>query len=328
MRKRRNSISKAKSYKEIGEFWDTHDLDDYWEQTRPVEFEIDIQSEAVYPHKKKDSLLLKNHFDAVENQLLATSQVSANSGHTLHKGTPREAFIKTFLKKHLSEKLEIGTGEIIDCNSTSGQKRNQIDVVIYKREYPKLDFGGGISGFLAESVVATIEVKSKLTESEIKKAVNTAQTVKRLNQSFLGGGWSRGWEPPAILNFVVAYQGPAKMKTVHAWITRAYKSESIQYPVLEPSGSQRVKVASPALDAIFVLGKGFILFDNLPLSFITDQQRKTQPDLRWTITEISHGSLLMLFLILSQAIVGTWNRVFDPYRYVSGFQIDNLTYMP
>jgi len=34
--------------KKIGEFWDTHDLADYWEQTHPVEFELDIQSEVTY----------------------------------------------------------------------------------------------------------------------------------------------------------------------------------------------------------------------------------------------------------------------------------------
>lgn len=44
----KSSISKARSYKEIGEFWDTHDLGDYWEQTHPVDFEIDIQSEVTY----------------------------------------------------------------------------------------------------------------------------------------------------------------------------------------------------------------------------------------------------------------------------------------
>jgi len=44
----RSSISQARSYREIGDFWDTHDLADYWEQTRPVEFELDIQSEVTY----------------------------------------------------------------------------------------------------------------------------------------------------------------------------------------------------------------------------------------------------------------------------------------
>lgn len=32
-----------KSIEEAAEFWDTHDLGDYWELMHPVEFEIDIQ---------------------------------------------------------------------------------------------------------------------------------------------------------------------------------------------------------------------------------------------------------------------------------------------
>ncbi len=39
-KKQRSSISKAKSYEEIGEFWDTHSLADYWEEIHEVEFEV------------------------------------------------------------------------------------------------------------------------------------------------------------------------------------------------------------------------------------------------------------------------------------------------
>jgi hypothetical protein len=48
MEKNKSSLSEAQSYKEIGEFWDTHDLADYWDQTKPVEFEVEIESEATY----------------------------------------------------------------------------------------------------------------------------------------------------------------------------------------------------------------------------------------------------------------------------------------
>lgn len=48
MRKSRTSISKATSYKEIGEFWDSHNLADYWDQTKPVHFDINIESEITY----------------------------------------------------------------------------------------------------------------------------------------------------------------------------------------------------------------------------------------------------------------------------------------
>lgn len=48
MKENKSSISKAKSYKEIGEFWDTHELTDFWEQTEEVEFEVEIGSQKTY----------------------------------------------------------------------------------------------------------------------------------------------------------------------------------------------------------------------------------------------------------------------------------------
>ena len=48
MRKSRTAISKAITYSEIGEFWDKHSLADYWHQTKPVEFKVDIKSEVIY----------------------------------------------------------------------------------------------------------------------------------------------------------------------------------------------------------------------------------------------------------------------------------------
>lgn len=44
----KSSISKAKSYAEIGEFWDSHDLNEYWDQTETAGFEVDIRSEVNY----------------------------------------------------------------------------------------------------------------------------------------------------------------------------------------------------------------------------------------------------------------------------------------
>ena len=37
---REASISKAKTLEDIAEFWDTHSLADYWDETREVEFEV------------------------------------------------------------------------------------------------------------------------------------------------------------------------------------------------------------------------------------------------------------------------------------------------
>jgi len=48
MSKNKTSISKKSSYQEIGEFWDTHDLSDFWKQTKPAKFEVDIQTQRIY----------------------------------------------------------------------------------------------------------------------------------------------------------------------------------------------------------------------------------------------------------------------------------------
>lgn len=40
--RQRTSISNASSYEEIGEFWDTHSLADFWNQTHEVAMEIRI----------------------------------------------------------------------------------------------------------------------------------------------------------------------------------------------------------------------------------------------------------------------------------------------
>jgi len=48
MSKYKSSISQATSYKEIGEFWDTHDISDFWNKTKEVSFEVDIESEVTY----------------------------------------------------------------------------------------------------------------------------------------------------------------------------------------------------------------------------------------------------------------------------------------
>ncbi len=36
------------THEEIGEYWDTHDLVEHWDETKPAEFEVDIQSEVTY----------------------------------------------------------------------------------------------------------------------------------------------------------------------------------------------------------------------------------------------------------------------------------------
>lgn len=42
MKQNKSSISKVQTYEEIGRFWDEPDLSDYWDQTEPVEIEVNL----------------------------------------------------------------------------------------------------------------------------------------------------------------------------------------------------------------------------------------------------------------------------------------------
>lgn len=48
MAENKSSLSGSRSYEELAEYWDTHSLDEHWAETRPVEFEVDVQSSSLY----------------------------------------------------------------------------------------------------------------------------------------------------------------------------------------------------------------------------------------------------------------------------------------
>ncbi len=262
--------------------------------------------------------MLKSHMDAVENHLVSISQIPANSGHTLHRGTPREAFIKEFLENHLSANVAIGTGEIIDSNSQPRTQRNQYDIVIYKDNYPKLDFGGGINGFLIESVVATIEVKSLLDQAGIDQSVMAAYNAKKLTPN-ISRSFSTGWIPPKIINYVVAYTGPAQMNTVYGWIMNSHQKNGIPLPAW--NHQDRCNTPGTALDGVILLNKGFVKLDNSPLSL--NNQQNPSPGTH-VIVDSSNGNLLMLFLALQEACNNMQGAWLDAIPYVQNARFANV----
>jgi hypothetical protein len=267
--------------------------------------------------------MLKAHIDAVEEHLLAISRIPANSGHPLHKGTPREAFIREFLTNHLNESVALGSGEIIDANSKPNEKRNQIDIVVFRRNYPRLNFGGNVTGFFAESVVATIEVKSSLDKAALASSIAAAKNVKQLTRSYHDSFFT-AYEPPSILNYVVAYGGPAHMETVYNWIQEVHEETNTIVPVLPIPKKDRIQQASPSLDGVFVLGKGFLHFDNMPVSFVREEFRIAAPEIRWAYADVERGSLLKLFSFLMFSILNISPKVLNPLPYLKTFQVDEL----
>jgi|SRR5579859_1286085 len=260
--------------------------------------------------------ILEAHFANCENALLENSKIPSVSGHSLHKGTPREAFIREFLRGHLPSNYGIGTGEIIDCNSKVGESRNQNDIVLHELDFPKIDLGGKINAFLRESVIATIEVKSTLTKEELLTAARTARNLKMLHAT--------GTLPLVpIATYIVAFRGPAKMKTVFNWIAKAYKPDKQDSGWVDPDWpSDRRFMRSPAIDGVFVLGKGACIFEN-NVGFWRDS---TSEKATWSVLDKKRGSLFLLFLSLLGLVQGTDFRNFHPFYYATNFKAENLSF--
>ena len=122
---------------------------------------------------------LYDHFSAISKVLRHRSETAKALGSTADIGKVRELFVAEFLEHHLPQQLLWGDGEIFDSeDNTSGQQ----DLVIYRGHIPKLHLAGTTNLFLAESVVATVEVKSTLTKDELFKTLDSVARVKQLKR--------------------------------------------------------------------------------------------------------------------------------------------------
>jgi len=54
VKKLKSSISKARSYAQLGEYWDKHDLSDMWGKTKKMKFEVVAEPEATYYPIERD----------------------------------------------------------------------------------------------------------------------------------------------------------------------------------------------------------------------------------------------------------------------------------
>ncbi|PWY55655.1 hypothetical protein DGG96_11160 [Legionella qingyii] len=237
-----------------------------------------------------------------QQKILSVQAGSAgSSGHPTVKGGAREKFITEFLSKHLGNLVSIGQGEIIDSDSVPGEQRNQHDIIIYKSHYPKIEYSQGNYAFMAESVLATIEVKSTLSFKNLKSSMDVARKTKNLKRN-IARGLSVGYVPSSILNFLFAYKCEAKISTAAEWISRACEELSIIYPKLPKSIEERIRVKGPALDGIYILNKGVLFYDNTPVTLTNDNGRNFYTDYPWLLVSDIENSLLWMFLHLQTAI--------------------------
>ncbi len=111
----------------------------------------------------------------------------AYTGETLKQssdlGFAREHFVKNILMNFLPKSIVVGSGEIIDGK---GNRSGQQDIIIYRADFPVITSMTPINTYLAEGVIATIEVKSSLstgTPNGLRSAFSNTKSVGNLEKS-------------------------------------------------------------------------------------------------------------------------------------------------
>jgi hypothetical protein len=126
-------------------------------------------------------------------------------------GFAREHFVKEVLSSFLPKSIVIGSGEIIDGN---GRRSGQQDIIVYRADFPVITSLSPVSVFLAEGVIATIEVKSDLSTGEpsLFTAFSNVQKVLSLSKAaeIISGSETevrKLQEMSTIKTYIVGYAG-------------------------------------------------------------------------------------------------------------------------
>jgi len=129
----------------------------------------------------------KEWFDAMEEVLQKEAKLAGLFENNVEKGNAREFFVKRILGSFIPDSVHIGSGQIISSSDPQNEQptiSKQIDVVIFDSRFPYFRSGSGIGLYPIEGTIATIEVKSMLSRSELFKALDNCLSVMRLPISY------------------------------------------------------------------------------------------------------------------------------------------------
>jgi len=131
----------------------------------------------------------KNQYQALlrgkVSAAIAQARAAAEITHKGVKGTVLEILLSKLFKPLLPADIGVGTGQIIDAHGNTPSP--QIDIVIYNKAIlPPVLIDENVGLFPIESVLYTIEVKTKLNSRELKTAHASAKLINN-NFKYLDG---------------------------------------------------------------------------------------------------------------------------------------------
>ncbi len=155
------------------------------------------------------NLDVRFQFRRLAASLKADADVAGGIGHSATVGTLRELVVARFLKPHLPRTIGIRSGVIID---STGKRSKQQDIVLVADEFPVISVGHESTALIvAESVLATIEIKTHLDGSELISTLESIALTKSLFRSgelhYAKRGAEMTYRMVPILSYVFAFDG-------------------------------------------------------------------------------------------------------------------------
>jgi hypothetical protein len=156
---------------------------------------------------------LREMFLNLQTELAAKLQTDrAVIEHAPTKGDATELKWREMLNDYLPQRYRVSKAFVVDCE---GNNSEQIDLVIYDRQYSPLLFKRNGALFVpAESVYAVFETKQELDKANIEYAQKKAASVRGLKRTSApiphAGGKYEPKDPPRILAGIVALESSWK----------------------------------------------------------------------------------------------------------------------
>ncbi len=143
---------------------------------------------------------MKKYFQNRQHELYNAYKTSAALGHSVPKGNERELITSQFLTQHMPPVVQASQGILVDQDTLDFKQLNQtncpqLDLLLVLSSLPQLTLYGGSRIFLAESVVAVIEVKTELTASELDRSLEHCAKVKERKRQVFGMYWAEPDDP-------------------------------------------------------------------------------------------------------------------------------------
>lgn len=129
--------------------------------------------------------------------------INASVGHNLVQGTANEDAVRQLVADTLPDRFGVGTGVIVGVD---GRASRQVDIVVFDRTRANYLLHDDTRMFLADHVVAAIEIKTTFTAALLASALANIGSVKELAVS--PQTWTRAETLPGTDQQVhVQYQG-------------------------------------------------------------------------------------------------------------------------